>query len=143
MIIPCASFLNLSVSMSSTQQETIKQFCFQHTLQYSNNNTICIYKCLAHNRSSFYLSAAVDDGAFCFKRCPGYPFELDCFLNSTNVISYHFLTLPTITKMTNGSLTLFSLDSSSTTFYPNVKFEITDGNNEGLFSIIQEELYKG
>ena len=91
----------------------------------------------------YFDSNAVEDGVFCFKKCPSQPFDLDCFLNSTHVVSYHYVTLPTINELLNGSITLFSFDSSTNTYYPNVVFQIIDGNEEGLFSVTQENLYRG
>lgn len=85
---------------------------------------------------------AVEDGAFCFKRCPSVFFDLECYLNTTSIVSYHFLSLPTIPEL-DRSLTLFTLDSSSDTVYPNVIFEIISGNDDGYFELSKEGLYRG
>ena len=38
---------------------------------------------------------------------------------------------------------LFTLDSSTDTVYPNVRFEVTAGNEGGIFQLTKDGLYKG
>ncbi|XP_067952046.1 fibulin-1-like isoform X2 [Watersipora subatra] len=98
-----------------------------------------------------YFTTATDsssrfnqDGVICYKNCPITPSTSpECFLNTTSIISYHFLQLPTITDSEVLPMDLFTLTSSSNIFYPNVIFRISSGNWSGKFKLIRKDLYTG
>ncbi|KAI0214405.1 hypothetical protein LSAT2_000501 [Lamellibrachia satsuma] len=60
--------------------------------------------------------------------------DIDCLLNKTKSIQWEFIALPTIPYL-NLPVTLLQLRSVGSSVYPDIRFMIISGNDDGFFEV--------